>query len=105
MYETSGNVRKLLLKSKLYNLKLEEGSSVAEFLKEVKDVSNQLIAIGGAVSNDEIVEYVNALLERYENFVSSIGLRDQLPDVTTLMGLSLHNEARRELRSSKRVVT
>lgn len=42
LYETTGNARKLLLKSKLYSLKLEEGGSVADFLKEVKDISNQL---------------------------------------------------------------
>ena len=106
LYETSGNARKLLLKSKLYNLKLEEGGSVAEFLKEVKDISNQLIAIGETVSNDEIVEHVlNALPESYEHFVSSIGLRDRLPDVTTLTGLLLHDEAQWELRRSRRLAT
>ena len=76
------------MKSRLYNLKLEEGGSIAEFLKEVKDISNQLIAIGETVSNDEIVEHVlNALPESYGHFVSSIGLRNRLPDVTTLTGL------------------
>ena len=104
LYETSGNARKLLLKSRLYNLKLEKGGSVAEFLKEVKDISNQLIAIGETVLNDEIVEHVlNA--ESYEHFVSSIGLRDRLPDVTTLTGLLLHDEVRRELRGSRRLAT
>ena len=106
LYETSGNARKLLLKSRLYNLKLEEGGSVSEFLKEVKDISNQLIAIGETVSNDEIVEHVlNALPKSYEHFVSSIGLRDHLPDVTTLTGLLLHDEARRELCGSRRLAT
>ena len=106
LYQTSGNTRKLLLKSRLYNLKLEEGGSIAEFLKEVKDISNQLIAIGKTVSNDEIVEHVlNALPESYEHFVSSIGLRDRLPDVTTLTELLLHDEARRELRGNRRLAT
>ena len=105
LYETSGNARKLLLKSKLYNLKLEKGGSVAKNLKEVKDVSNQLIAIGRMVTNDEIVEHVlNAFPESYENFVSSIGLQDRLPNMTTLTGLLLHDEARQELKSSKHVI-
>ena len=95
LYETGGNARKPLLKSKLFNLKLEEGGSVAEILKEVKDVSNQLIAIGEAIPNEEIVEHVlNVLPESYEHFISSIGLRDQLPTVTTLTGLLLHDEAK-----------
>ena len=105
LYETSGNARRLLLKSNLYNLKLEEGGSVAEFLKEVNDVSNQLVAIGEAVSNDKVVEHVlNALPESYEYFVSTIGLRDQLPDVNTLTGLLLHDEARRELWGSEQAI-
>ena len=102
LYETSGNARKLLLKSRLYNLKLEERGSVAKFLKEIKDISNQLIPIGETVSNNEIVEHVlNVLFESYEYFVSSIGLRDRLSDVTLLTGLLLHDEARRELQRSR----
>ena len=98
LYETSGNACKLVLKSKLYNLKLEEGGFMVEFLNKVKDVSNQLIAFGGAVSNNEIVEHVlNALPHTYEHFVSSIGLRDQLPDVTLLTSLLLHDKAKCKL--------
>ena len=83
-----------MLKSKLYNLKLKEEGSIAEFLKEVRDVSNQLIAIAEPISNDETVEHVlNALSESYETFVSSIDLQDQLSNITALMGLLLHDEA------------
>ena len=102
LYKTSGHAEKLLLKSKLYNLKLEERGSVAKFLKEVIDVSNQLVAIGEAISNDEIVEYVlTALLESYDHFVNPISLRDQLPNITTLTGLLLYDEARRELKGKR----
>ena len=99
LYETSGNAKKLLLKSRFYNLKLEEGGSIAEFLKEVKvHISNQLIAIGETVSNDKIVEHVlTALPESYKYFVNSIVLRDRLPDVTSLTWLLFRDEAWREL--------
>ena len=98
LYETSGNAKKLLLKSRLYNLKLEEEGSIAEFLKEVKDISKKMIAIGKTVSNDKIVEHVlNVLHESFEYFISSIGLRDRLPDLTSLIGLLRHDKAQREL--------
>jgi hypothetical protein len=104
LYETGGNARRLLLKSKIQNLKLDEGGSVAEFLKEVRNISNQLIAIGETMPDSMIVEHIlNALPESYENFVTSIGLRDQFPNLTSLTGLLLHDEARRELRSNKRI--
>ena len=88
----------------MYNLKLEEGGSIGQFLKDVKDVSNQLIAIGKPISNDKIVEYVlNALPKSYENFMSFIGLWNQLPSITTFKGLLLHDKARKELQQSKRI--
>lgn len=58
LYETGGNARRLLLKRKIQNLRLEEGGSVAEFLKGVRDLSNQLIAIGDQISDAMLVEHV-----------------------------------------------
>jgi hypothetical protein len=102
LYETGGNARRLLLKSTIQSLKLEEGGSVADFLKEVRDISNQLVAIRETMPDSMLVEHVlNALPESYETFVTSIGLRDEFPNLTAHTSLLLHDEARIELRSAK----
>lgn len=79
LYKTNGNARRLLLKAKLYNLRLEEGGLVANFLKEVREIANQLHAIGEVMGDETVVEHVlNALPESYKNFMTLIGLESQI---------------------------
>ena len=40
LYESSGNAKKLYLKSKLHRLRMEEGSKVFDLLKEVREIMN-----------------------------------------------------------------
>ena len=101
LFESQGNARRLLLKSRLHALQLEEGGSVFDMLKEVREITNQLAAIGECISDEDIIENIlNSLLESYEGFVSSITYRENAPSFVEFTSLLLHDEVCHELSNN-----
>lgn len=104
LYANSTNSRKLLLRRKLTNLKMQEGSSMSEFLQHLKELLNEFACIGQAVTDAEVVEHVlMALPESYEGLVNTLMYRPALPTVAELTVVLMQDDIRRELKSSKRV--
>jgi hypothetical protein len=73
LYATNNNARRMLLRRKLTNLKMEEGTMMSTFLQSVQDLVNQLAGIGEKIPDEEIAEHMlTALPELYEPLVSSV---------------------------------
>lgn len=103
LYATNNNARRMLLRRKLTNLKMEEGTMMSTFLQSVQDLVNQLAGIGEKIPDDEIAEHMlTALPELYEPLVSSVAYRTEMPTLSELTSLLLNEEIRREVRTSKR---
>ncbi len=61
---------RLLIKSKLTNLKMEEDTPMELFLESITNILNQLVRFGEKIVDDVVVEMVlNALFESYEYYV------------------------------------
>ena len=74
-YETSDKGRTLYLKNLLYSTKLVEGASVSEHLLKLKDIKDQLLAIGKEVEEEDMVVVVlNNLPPSFEHFVETINM-------------------------------
>ncbi|OAE32015.1 hypothetical protein AXG93_2772s1250 [Marchantia polymorpha subsp. ruderalis] len=104
LYANNTNSRKLLLRRKLTNLKMQEGSSMSEFLQHLKELLNEFACIGLTVTDAEIVEHVlMALPESYEGLVNTLMYRPALPTASELTVILMQDDIRRELRVGKRV--
>lgn len=69
-----------MLKRKLTNLKMEESSSMSEFLQCLKEFINELAGVGETITNEEVVEHVlMALPESYEGLMNTLMYRPTLP--------------------------
>lgn len=103
LYANSTNSRKLMLRRKLTNLKLEKGSSMTLFLQNLKELINEFACVGETITDDEIVEHVlMALPETFEGLVNTLMYRPVLPSVAELTMILMQDDIRRELRSHKK---
>lgn len=104
LYSNKTNSRKLLLKRKLTNLKMEEGTIVSQFLQQLKELVNELACVGEILNDAELVERtLMALPESFEGLVNNIMYRETLPSLAALTVILLQEETRRELRGSKKI--
>lgn len=70
LFEGPKNTCHLFLKSRLHNLKLEEGGSLLEFIIKIQDIVNKFFDVGNFVPNIQLVQIlVNLLLESYRPIV------------------------------------
>jgi hypothetical protein len=100
LYATNNNARRMLLRRKLTNLKMEEGTMMSTFLQSVQDLVNQLAGIGEKIPDEEIAEHMlTALPELYEPLVSSVAYRTEMPTLSELTALLLNEKC--ELQSGK----
>lgn len=103
LYASGTNSRKLMLKRRLANLRMEEGSSMPEFLQAVKELLNEFACIGETISDPDIVEHVlMALPENYLGLVDTVMYRSTLPSFNDLTVLLFQDDLRREIRSNRR---
>lgn len=102
LYASGTNSRKLLLRRRLTNLKMEEGSSMSAFLQLVKELINEFACIGETITVAEIVEHVlMALPETFEGLVNTSMYCANLPTMTEFTVILLHDDIRREIKGSK----
>lgn len=95
LYANNTNSRKLLLRRKLTNLKMQEGSSMSEFLQHLKELLNEFACIGLTVTDAEIVEHVlMALPESYEGLVNTLMYRPALPTASELTVILMEDDIR-----------
>ncbi|CAM6116227.1 unnamed protein product [Calypogeia fissa] len=104
-YQPSALQRKLDLKSELNNMKMEESSSVEDYLRNVERVRVDLAGVGVEIPDDELIEIVMGNLpESYSTFVSGFGqshAKDSDLLFTDLEEALLTEELRRKHRASR----
>ena len=73
LYEKKAPSQKRVLKKRLRALKLNKDEGVGSFFTEIAQVRNQLIGIGIAVDDDDLLQtVVDGLPSYWENFMASI---------------------------------
>ena len=78
--------------------------SVNDFVLKIKDVSDALSSIGSLVDNDDLVAFtLNGLREdnKWKSFITSIYVRDALPNFEHLTSLMITEELNLQGSSSR----
>ena len=95
LYETTNSNRILFLKTKLLSMKMEANENIVTYVSRIKDLCDQLNAIGDKVSNTDMVTItLKGLIRDYQYFVSSLGGRSKPPTFIELTRILLQEEER-----------
>jgi len=95
LYETTDANRVLFLKTKLMSIKMEANEGVSKFISRIKDLSDNLAAIGEEVdSTDQVTIALKGLLPDYRVFISALAAREKPPNFVDLTGILLQEEER-----------
>lgn len=85
---TNNNTRHMLLRRKITNLRMEEGSSISTFLKNARTFESTCWVWREDPPDKEVVEHMmSTLLESYELMVSSITHRNNMATFLNLIFL------------------
>jgi hypothetical protein len=69
-HEISDKGRALFLNNMLFSIKMSEGASLQEHLPKIKDIREQLEAIGRKMEEEDMVVItLNSLSRSYEHFI------------------------------------
>jgi hypothetical protein len=80
LYQSGNANRKLILKHQLRSIEMSNSYTVANYLMGISQVIDQLVAIGEAIDDTELVNVIlNGFPESWEPFVQGIYAREKLP--------------------------
>ena len=80
LYQSTNESRKMVLKEQLKNIRMIKAKSVAHYLGRIKQVCDNLTAIGEAVAPTELVRIaVVGLPKSWEVFGDAVTARENLP--------------------------
>ena len=86
---------KLALRRRLHSLKLKEGQSVQEHIKQITEMFDELSVIGDKIENEDRVVYLLASLpESYEMLVTALEANTEVPDMATVTERLLYEECK-----------
>ena len=92
---------KLELRRKLYSLRLKDGDSIQEHVKEMTEIFNGLSVIGDPVSDkDRVVHLLGSFPDLFNMIVTVLEANLQVPKMEVETERLLHEE--RKLRSRRR---
>ena len=78
-YERGTLANKLLLKKQYFRMEMREGDSMDKHLKEMKELTDKLAALGAAVAEeDQVVTLLGSLPASYSTLVTALEARDDL---------------------------
>lgn len=97
LYEVKTASRRLLIRSKLTNLKMEMDTPMKFFLEFVTDLLNQLADLGEKIVDVVVEMVINTLPKSYEYYVQAILSQQVMPTLYELTSKLLHEETKREL--------
>jgi len=74
-HEISDKGRAFFLKNMLFSIKMSEGASLQEHLLKIKDIREQLEAIGRKMAEEDMVVItLNSLPGSYEHFIETLNI-------------------------------
>ena len=95
LYETTNSNRIMFLKTKLLSIKMAANENITSYVSRIKDLCDQLSAIGDTVSNTDMVTItLKGLIRDYHVFISSLGGRATPPTFNELTRILLQEEER-----------
>eukprot|EP00253_Pinus_taeda_P009126 PITA_09126 len=75
LHETSDKSRAFFLKNKLFSIMMDEHMSLQEHLNKIKDIRDQLEAIGRTMEEEDIVVItLKSLPQSYEHFIETLNI-------------------------------
>ena len=85
MFEAKNENRKMVLKDKLLNVKMNKDEGVASYLTHVAHVKDELTPVGEIVPDSELVRIaLKGFTKKWDVFVKCIGGRENLPNWSRL---------------------
>jgi hypothetical protein len=103
LYDNNSTARKILLKNKLMNMRMQEDMPVADFLQNIQQIINQLASIGELIPDSDLIALVlSALPDSWDAVASTIIYRSTAPTFAELSGLMLQEELRRETKGMQK---
>ena len=85
LFEAKNENRKMELKDKLHNVKMNKDEGVASYLTRVAQVKDELAAVGDIILDSELVRIVlKGFTKKWEVFVKCIVGREKLPNWSRL---------------------
>lgn len=91
------------IRNKSTNFKMDETTSMEDFLINIKDLVNQLASFGEIIIKYVLVKMVlNVFPPSFDHFGQSISTQKDLPMFEELIGKLLHEEHRRSVKNKQR---
>ena len=82
LHQNSNENKKMVLRQKLRNTKIE---SVASFLTRVSQVKDELVAVGEVVPEEQLVWIaLDGFTEKWDGFIHGLVAREQFPGWTRM---------------------
>lgn len=99
-FQSGNNASRLMLKDKLNSIRLLEGASVSEYLRQIQEVRVELAGIGHVASEEEIVErMLNSLPPSFDAIYQSFCNSEDLPTFDQVAARLLQDESRNNMRA------
>jgi hypothetical protein len=101
LYQQNSNAGKLMLKDKLRSMRLLEGASVKEFIRQIQEIQAELRGLGDAIPDVELVErIVNTLPPSFDSVYQNILGLNAMPTFADLIARLLQAETRAQFRGT-----
>jgi hypothetical protein len=105
LYEKKAPTQKIILKKQLHTLRMGKNESVATFFSKIAQTRDQLIAIGVAVDDDDLLQIaVDGLPESWGFFLASFNGREAQPNFDRLWHEFLEEEGRLKARNDHSIL-
>ena len=76
-FERDTLANKLLLKKQYFRMEMKDGTSIEAHMKQMKELTDRLAAIGAAIAEeDQVVTLLGSLPARYQTLVTALEARD-----------------------------
>ena len=92
---------KLVLRRKLQSLKLKDGGSVKQHIREMTETFNELSVMGVAMDDeDRVIQLLASLQDSYSTIVTALEANEKVPSLEVVTERLLHEERKLSERSS-----
>ena len=71
-FERDTLANKLLLKKKYFRMEMKETTSVEKHLKEMKELTDQLAAVGAPIEEDQVVTLLGSMPKKFSTLVTAL---------------------------------
>lgn len=96
MYQSSNANRKMVLREKMKCIRMAKGDSVTFYLTQIKQVRDELAAVGDQIPETELVRTVLfGVANTWATFVQAIVGRENMPSWDRLWDDFIHKEIKR----------